>query len=72
MSRIYALLSSNPPECQDWGKGGGGKSNLGNTKIFTAPSSVTPPLGNQLIVHKGGRRFSDFYTDENLRVLIDS
>ena len=22
-SRIYALLSSNPPECQDWGKGGG-------------------------------------------------
>ena len=24
-SRIYALLSSNPPECQDWGKGGGVK-----------------------------------------------
>ena len=25
-SRIYALLSSNPPECQDWGKGGSSQS----------------------------------------------
>ena len=25
VSRIYALLSSNPPEYQDWGKGGGVK-----------------------------------------------
>ena len=31
-SCIYVLLPSNPPECQDWGKGGGGKP------IWTIPS----------------------------------
>ena len=25
VSRISALLSSNPPECHDWGKGGGSR-----------------------------------------------
>ena len=49
MSRIYALLSSNPPECQDWGKGGGGQANFGNAKIFPGPVTPTPPLGKQRV-----------------------
>ena len=40
-SRIYALLSSNPPECQDWGAGG--QANLGNARIFTDFVTATPP-----------------------------
>ena len=43
-SQIYALLSSNPPECQVWGKGGGDQANLGNAKILRAYGQVTPPL----------------------------
>ena len=38
------LLSSNPPECQVWGKGGGDQANLYNAKILRAYGQVTPPL----------------------------
>ena len=37
------FLWSNPPECQDWGAGGG-QANLGNARIFTAFVAATPPL----------------------------
>ena len=48
-------MSSNPPECQDWGKGGkggGGQANLGNARIFKALSSATPPLQDDYCVTK--------------------
>ena len=39
-SRIDALLSSNPPECQDWGAG---QANLGNARILRGFCIATPP-----------------------------
>ena len=42
------FLSSNPPVCQNWGKGrgggGGGQANLGTARILRAFCTVTPPL----------------------------
>ena len=40
-SLIYALLSSYPPECKDWGTGRGGQANLGNARILRAFDTVT-------------------------------
>ena len=56
-SRIYALLSSNPPECQDWGKGGGDQANLDNARILMSFGTATPPLlrGDQFF----GLKFSE-------------
>ena len=41
---IYALLSSNPPECQDWGKGGGGSSQSWQCQDFQGACYSTPSL----------------------------
>ena len=43
VSGIYALLSSNPPDCQDWGEGGRGQTNLGAEA--TLPLLIVYPIG---------------------------
>ena len=48
-SRIYALLSSNPPECQDWGKGGGGVKPILAMPRFSR-RLFCPPLPYQLSI----------------------
>ena len=42
------FLSSNPPECQDWGAVPVGQANLGNARILRAFVTATPPLLQQL------------------------